>query len=228
MLPLFDNLPHKRTPVVTALLLAANLAIFGYEVWLMAMGGGALERFLLQHALVPARLIDGWADWRQWATVFSSMFLHGGIAHVLGNCWFLWVFGNNVEDRMGHAGYLAFYLFAGVCAAALQVLVAPGSDVPMIGASGAISGVLGAYLILHPFAWVFTLVPWIVPIVPVPAFLFLVLWFFVQAGNGLGALLGGTVADGGVAWWAHAGGFIAGVLVLRWARQERLVRGGRR
>jgi membrane associated rhomboid family serine protease len=149
----------------------------------------------------------------QWRTVLSSMFLHGGLAHVLGNCWFLWVFGNNVEDRLGFFGFGLLYLFTGAVAALAQVLAEPGSVVPMIGASGAISGVLGAYLVFFPRAWVVALVPWIVPVLPVPAVVFLVLWFFAQTWAGVGSLMSGTAAAGGVAWWAHAGGFAAGALV---------------
>jgi membrane associated rhomboid family serine protease len=150
------------------------------------------------------------------------MFLHGGWAHLLGNLWFLWIFGGNVEDRLGAFKFLLFYLLAGFVAAVVQVAVDPGSAVPMIGASGAISGVLGAYLILFPTAWVWSLVPWIVPVLPVPAVVFLVLWFAAQTLNGLGALAVG--ATGGVAWWAHAGGFAAGVAMIVWAKRARWVR----
>jgi membrane associated rhomboid family serine protease len=159
---------------------------------------------------------------QQWATMGSSMFLHGGVAHLLGNMWFLWIFGGNVEDRLGSLRYLLLYALAGFAAAIVQVAVAPGAAVPMLGASGAISGVLGAYLILFPTAWVWTLVPWIVPIVPVPAAVFLVLWFFVQALSGLGALAGGV--DGGIAWWAHLGGFAAGVALVAWAKRAKWIR----
>jgi membrane associated rhomboid family serine protease len=127
-----------------------------------------------------------------------------------------------VEDRLGAFKFLLFYLLAGFVAAGVQVAVDPGSAVPMIGASGAISGILGAYLILFPTAWVWSLVPWIVPILPVPAVVFLVLWFTVQTFNGLGALAVG--ATGGVAWWAHAGGFAAGVALIVWAKRARWVR----
>ena len=171
MLPLWDANPPKRAPVMTVTLILVNIAVFAYEVQL-AMGG-RMGPFVLEHALVPGRLLAGWDDGVQWLTVLTHMFLHGGFAHMLGNCWFLWVFGRNVEDRLGSGGFLLLYLLAGAAAAALQVLVAPSSPLPMIGASGAIPGVLGAYLILFPTAWIYTLVPWIVPIVPVPAFLFL-------------------------------------------------------
>ncbi len=210
MLPLWDTQSHRRSPVMTALLIVACLGVFGYEIALMLGAPGRFEAWMTTHALVPTRLISGWADPVQWQTVATSMFLHGGVAHVLGNCWFLWVFGNNVEDRLGHVGFGLFYLATGAAAAVAQVLSGPGSNVPMVGASGAISGVLGAYFIFFPRAWVISLVPWIVPVLPIPAVVFLPLWFFVQAYAGVGALLSGAAGEGGVAWWAHAGGFVAG------------------
>ncbi len=210
MLPLWDTQEHRRAAVVTGCVIVACLGIFVYEVALLMRDAAAFEAWLTRHALVPARLLGGWDDPVEWRTVLSSMFLHGSVPHVLGNCWFLWVFGRSVESRLGHAGFACFYLFTGAIAAGAQVLVAPGSSVPMVGASGAISGVLGAYLVFFPRAWVVALVPWIVPIVPIPAVVFLLLWFFVQAQAGVGSLLAGTEAAGGVAWWAHAGGFVAG------------------
>ncbi len=224
MIPLWDTQPHKRPPVVTVLLILANFAVFGYEVALVLQGGGALDAFVTEHALVPARLLAGWTDETQWATLGSHLFLHGGMAHVLGNCWFLWIFGRSVEDKLGSFGYLMLYLASGLGAAALQVVVEPSTAVPMLGASGAISGVLGAYFILLPTAWIVTLVPWIVPIVPVPAFLFLMLWFALQTVNGFGVLMSGTAGTGGVAWWAHAGGFVTGVCLTLWAKSNRWVR----
>ena len=224
MIPLWDSQAHKRPPVITVLLILANLGVFGYEVVLSLQGGGALEAFIGQYALVPKRLIAGWTDEAQWLTLGSHMFLHGGFAHVLGNCWFLWVFGNNVECKLGHVRYLLFYLASGLGAAALQIAVSPEATVPMVGASGAISGVLGGYFILLPTAWIVTLVPWIVPIIPVPAFLFLILWFALQTVNGFGVLMNGTAGAGGVAWWAHAGGFATGVVLTLWAKANRWVR----
>jgi membrane associated rhomboid family serine protease len=224
MIPLWDSQAHKRPPVVTVLLILSNLVVFGYELVLSARGEAALEAFVMQYALVPARLIAGWTDSEQWLTLGSHMFLHGGIAHVLGNCWFLWVFGNNVECKLGHVRYLLFYLATGLGAAGLQIAVSPEAAVPMVGASGAISGVLGGYFILLPTAWIVTLVPWIVPIIPVPAFVFLILWFALQAVNGFGVLMDGTAGAGGVAWWAHAGGFVTGVVLIVWAKSNRWVR----
>lgn len=221
MLPLWDANPNRRAPVMTVLLIVANLVVFAYEIWLMQTK--QMDLFVRQYALVPRHLVAHWDDGSQWLTLLTHMFLHGGVAHVLGNCWFLWIFGKNVEDRLGSFTFLLFYLLSGLAAAALQVAVDSGSSVPMLGASGAISGVLGAYLILFPTAWIVTLVPWIVPILPVPAFVFLILWFVIQAFNGFGSLLQ-SAPDGGVAWWAHAGGFAAGIGLLLLAKDAGLVR----
>jgi len=218
MLPLWDENPTRRPPVMTVLIIAANLGVFAYEVLLALQGPRAFDTFIWTHALVPGRLLAHAGDPREWGTLFTHMFLHGGLLHVAGNCWFFWIFGNNIEDRLGSAKFLLFYLICGLGAAALQIAVEPGSALPMLGASGAISGVLGAYLILFPTAWVYTLVPWIVPVIPVPAFLFLIVWFLFQALNGVGSLLSGTGAAGGVAWWAHAGGFATGILLILWAK----------
>lgn len=220
MLPLWDDAPRRRPAVVTAMLIAANLGVFIYEAVLAMQGGRALPTFLMEHSLVPQRLLAGLADGRQWLTVFTAMFLHGGVAHVAGNCWFLWIFGKNVEDRFGPFRYLLFYLFSGLGAAALQVAMDPGSTLPMLGASGAISGVLGGYLALFPTAWIFTLVPWVVPIGPLPAFVLLIVWFALQALNGVGTLVNDEMARGGVAWWAHAGGFLTGLIVTIMLRRK--------
>ncbi len=215
MLPLWDTQPRRRPPVIVPWFIALNLTVFGYELWLLLQGGRALEIFLWEHALVPARLLEGWTDGRAWLTVLTSMFLHGSGAHVLGNCWFLWVFGGGVEARIGPGRFVVLYLSTGIGAAGLQFITEPGSIVPMLGASGAISGILGAYFVLFPRTWIVTLVPWIVPIVPVPAFVFLILWFVLQTVSGVGAFMDGPTEGGGVAWWAHIGGFVAGVFLIR-------------
>jgi membrane associated rhomboid family serine protease len=210
---------------VTKLLIAANVAVFGWQVWLSWQGGGrALAGFVGEHALVARRIVEHPLAGEQWRTVFSHMFLHGGVLHLLGNVWFLWIFGGNVEDRLGSLRFLAFYVATGMAAGAAQIAAGPSSALPMVGASGAISGVLGAYLLLFPTALVWTLVPWIVPILPVPAVVFLVLWFVLQAYNGVGSLLEKTAENGGVAWWAHAGGFVAGVGLTWWAKGRGWVR----
>ncbi len=225
MLPLADTVKQKGPAAVTKLLIAANVAVFGWQVWLSLHGGDrVLAGFMTEHALVAQRLVQHPADELQWRTGLTHLFLHGGVLHLLGNMWFLWIFGGNVEDRLGSFRFLLFYGAAGAGAAAAQIAAGPASVLPMVGASGAISGVLGAYLILFPTALVWTLVPWIVPIVPVPAVVFLVLWFVLQACNGLGSLVNGAAADGGVAWWAHAGGFVVGVLLTLGAKGQGWVR----
>ncbi len=210
MFPLWDSQPRRRRPALTLCLVAANLAVFAWEVGLLLTDGRALEGFLREHALIPARLVAEWREPSAWLTIGSAMFLHGSGAHVLGNVWFLWIFGGAVENRLGAGRFFLLYFGSGVAAAALQFATDPGSTIPMIGASGAVSGVLGAYFRLFPRAWVVALVPWIVPIVPLPAVVFLVLWFLLQTVQGVGALLDGAVS--GVAWWAHIGGFLAGAL----------------
>ncbi len=225
MLPLWDENPARRAPpVATVLIIAANLGVFVYQVMLAMQGSRALGAFIEAHALVPGRLVAGWDRAHEWETLLTHMFIHGGLAHVAGNCWFLWIFGRNVEDRLGAVKFVLFYLLCGFAAAGLQIAVEPDSALPMLGASGAISGVLGAYLIMFPTAWIYTLVPWIVPIIPVPAFLFLIVWFAFQALNGVGSMLNGAAAAGGVAWWAHAGGFMAGVILILWAKGAGWVR----
>jgi membrane associated rhomboid family serine protease len=225
MFPLADTAKEKGPNAVTKLLIAANVGVFGWETWL-AVGRGerALGAFVETYALVAGRLLKQPLAGEQWLTVLTHMFLHGGIFHLLGNVWFLWVFGGNVEGRLGAARFLLFYLLAGFAAAGAQIASGPWEMVPMVGASGAISGVLGAFLILFPTAFVWTLIPWIVPIVPVPAVVFLVLWFVLQAYNGVGALLGSTTVDGGVAWWAHAGGFAAGAGMILYAKRAKWIR----
>jgi membrane associated rhomboid family serine protease len=225
MLPLWDENPARRAPpVATVLVIVANLGVFAYQVMLAMQGPRVLGAFIEAHALVPGRLVAGWNQAREWKTLFTHMFIHGGLAHVAGNCWFLWIFGRNVEDRLGAVKFILFYLLCGFAAAGLQIAVEPGSALPMLGASGAISGVLGAYLIMFPTAWIYTLVPWIVPIIPVPALLFLIVWFVFQALNGVGSMLSGAAAAGGVAWWAHAGGFMAGVILILWAKSAGWIR----
>lgn len=228
MLPLADTARRKGPALITKSLIAINIAVFGWQVWLVLNGNGsAFAAFTGEHALVAQHVVRAPFAEAQWRTVLAHMFLHGGIVHLLGNMWFLWIFGANVEGRIGALRYLALYLLAGLAAAATQVAAAPSSAVPMIGASGAISGVLGAYLLLFPTAFVWTLIPWIVPIVPVPAVVFLVLWFVLQAYNGIGSLHGNANGTEGVAWFAHAGGFAAGAALTYWARSKGWIKRGK-
>jgi membrane associated rhomboid family serine protease len=221
MIPLHSTAPIRGKPWVTSLLIAANLGVFAWElVLLLVYQGGALEAFVERWGVVPARLLSGNAGPEEAWTLLTHQFLHGGLAHVAGNLWFLRVFGQSVEDRLGAFRFLMIYLASGVGAAAAQVATGPGSDLPMLGASGAIAGVLGAYLVVLPGTWVLALVPWIIPILPVPAFVFIALWFAMQLANGVGSIAAGT--EGGIAWWAHAGGFVAGfVLASALARRRR-------
>jgi membrane associated rhomboid family serine protease len=210
MIPLRDVIPSRTFPFFTVAFIVLNSIAFLFE---MSLSSRALEEFVRLYGVVPARL-DGTA-------VFTSMFLHGGWGHFLGNMLFLWIFGDNVEDRLGHARYVVFYLLCGVAAVAAHVYMNPSSTIPTIGASGAIAGVMGAYFVLYPHSRVLALVPLFIvfEVIEVPAILFLGLWFLMQFFYGVGstALRSGTEA-GGVAFWAHIAGFVAGmagVLVLR-------------
>ncbi len=212
MFPLHDNIRTRRFPFVNYGIIALNIAVFVQQLKLNA--AGSLTPYLATHALIPAEFLADPSG--RLLTVFSSMFLHGGWMHVVGNMWFLLIFGDNVEDALGHIRYVFFYLLTGFGAAAAQIAASPASHVPMIGASGAIAGVLGAYFFLYPKARVTTLFVFIVFVrfIDIPAFFFLLFWFLSQAFNGLGALSAEAVRGeiGGVAWWAHAGGFVAGLL----------------
>ncbi|HHK60584.1 MAG TPA: rhomboid family intramembrane serine protease [Desulfobacterales bacterium] len=222
MFPLRDDIPARLFPVVNTWIIVVNVLCYGYQ---LALGPGG-ERLIFQYGFVPARLLFSPAflgfDPTELPTLLSYMFLHGGFLHLAGNMWMLWVFGDNVEDAMGHGRYLLFYLACGVVSALAQMAVAPASGIPMVGASGAISGVLGAYFLLYPAARILTLVPifFFLTTVEVPAFVFLVLWFVLQFLQGA-ASLRASGAGGGVAWWAHIGGFIAGMALLPLARKRR-------
>jgi membrane associated rhomboid family serine protease len=211
MIPIRDHNPSNRTPFVTYALIAANVGAFFMYAQYMSDARTFLM-FLEEWALIPARLAEG----EGYETVLSSMFIHAGLLHLGGNMLFLWIFGNNIEDLLGRVRFLALYLGSGVAAALAQGLIAPESPIPMIGASGAVAGVLGAYLLTYPHANVHVFV-WIVIlfwVVTVPAWLLLGMWFAMQLFSGLATAPG----EPGVAFWAHVGGFVAGVvlfLVLR-------------
>lgn len=224
MIPLRDNIPSRSYPIITTVLIVLNVLVFLYEVML---GPTELEAFFQTYAVVPARYFStGYVDW--WGHVhryeaedlvlpiFLAMFLHGGWLHLGGNMLYLWIFGDNVEDRMGHARFLVFYLLCGVVATAAHILANSDSQVPSLGASGAIGGVLGAYFMLFPRARIVTLVPiWIfLQFIEIPAFFFLGFWFLQQFFYGALTLGVESAQTGGVAWWAHIGGFLAGVLLV--------------
>jgi membrane associated rhomboid family serine protease len=225
MFPYRDDNPTIGTPFVTLLIIVANAA-----VWVLVQGAGmepGLSRSVCELGLIPGEFLGRVAEGtsiplsptavcvlgeeRSWFTPLSSMFLHGGWLHLIGNMWFLWLFGNNVEDSMGHVRYLAFYLLSGFAAAAVQTYMNPSSVIPMVGASGAISGIMGAYIVLYPRVRVHMLVVLVIFVtrIVVPAYLMLGYWFLLQ-------LLGGSTASegGGVAFWAHTGGFLAGALLI--------------
>ncbi|MBX3146865.1 MAG: rhomboid family intramembrane serine protease [Gemmatimonadales bacterium] len=234
MFPYKDENPTLRTPVVTYLLIGLNLAS-----WFLLQGLGsepALSASVCELGLIPGEVLGrvpagvpipmgAWScetDGVGWITVLSSMFLHGGWFHLLGNMWFLWVFGNNVEDSMGRARFLLFYLATGAAAAAAQIGVNPGSVIPMVGASGAISGVMGAYIVLYPRVRVHMLVflGIFITRVAVPAVFMLGYWFLLQLVGGIPAL---AREGGGVAFWAHAGGFVAGMVLVFLFRDPKLL-----
>ena len=225
MIPLKDDVPARTPPVVTVTLIALNLVAFFYQASLnfaeptagVRGGMGTAEAFIYEFGLVPCRLARACPyDFpHPVVTILTSMFLHGGLFHIAGNMLYLWIFGNNVEDTLGHFRFLIFYLACGVAAAVGQTIIDPTSDVPMVGASGAVSGVLGGYLFLFPYATIHTLVifGFFMRFVQVPALIVLGFWIVVQFVNGF-VSLGLAASGGGVAWFAHIGGFVAGVVLL--------------
>jgi membrane associated rhomboid family serine protease len=210
MFPLYDTVRSRRFPLINWILVLLNGLAFYYE---LTLSETQLHRFILDWGLIPAQLAFDSAD--SWMRVLTSMFLHGGWFHILSNMWILIIFGDNIEDRMGGMRYLIFYLLSGTVAALSQAFLYPTSTIPMVGASGAIAGVLGAYLVLYPRARIASLVPilFIFTVIELPALIFLGFWFVSQLFQGWLALGGADV--GGVAWWAHIGGFIFGLLMVR-------------
>jgi membrane associated rhomboid family serine protease len=219
VIPLRDANPTRRTPVVTIALIAICFVIFAYELGRLGSGGmDALDAFATEWGIVPRDLTRAWASGANLGgealTLITSQFLHGGWLHILGNMLFLWIFGNNVEDRLGRIRFLAFYLIGGIVAGLTQVAIDPDSAVPTIGASGAIAATLGAYVVLFPRARITSLVflVFFYQLIDVPAVVVLVFWFVLQLIDGI-ASLGVTDASGGVAFFAHIGGFVFGAVV---------------
>ncbi len=206
MFPLRDSERSQTTPIVTIALVVINLLAFFYEV---SLDDFSLHYFLSEWGTVPR-------DFR-FVSVLTSMFLHGGWMHVLGNMWFLWIFGDNIEDILGHGQYLLFYLLCGSAGGLLHVGFNPGSSLPAIGASGAISGVMGAYLVSFPRARIHTLIFFVIfmTTIEVPAILMIGYWFAVQLFSGFGQLAEASHQQGGTAWFAHVGGFVAGVVLIK-------------
>jgi membrane associated rhomboid family serine protease len=214
MFPVSDVIPSRTTPVVTIALIALNALAFVYELLLDEPG---LQSLVETFGVVPAVF--------SWPTVFTSMFLHGGWVHIFGNMLYLWIFGDNVEDRMGHGRYLVFYLFCGAAAALGQLAMNPLSTLPMIGASGAVAGVMGAYFVMYPQSRVLTAVfiVFFMDLIEIPAVFFLGIWFLMQLFSGVGSI-GVDAADAAIAFWAHVIGFAGGALVgalWRLAEQSR-------
>jgi membrane associated rhomboid family serine protease len=230
MLPYHDENETQRPAVVTIALIAMNVG-----AWILLQGAGtpqALAASVCNLGLIPGELtlsVPPGAGFqmgdnlvcltdpgREPSHVITSMFLHGSWMHLLGNMWFLWLFGNNIEDSMTHGRFVLFYLLCGIAAALLQVVAEPASTVPMVGASGAISGVMGAYLVLYPRVRVFTLLPlgFFVTTIALPAWAMLLYWAFIQLASGVGSI-GAEAGTGGVAFWAHIGGFVAGIVLVK-------------
>jgi len=211
MIPLRDNVPSRNYPLVNIMLIWVNFFLFAYE-----LAQPNLQNFIMQWGFIPARVHQEGLTLPVLVTFVTSMFLHGGWVHILGNMWFLYIFGDNVEDRLGHARYLIFYLLCGIAGGVLHLLANPLSPMPAVGASGAIAGVLGGYFVLFPLARVVSLVWffWFIDIVELPAATFLGLWFIFQLFSGVASLPLGKAA-GGVAWWAHIGGFLCGVFLIK-------------
>jgi len=212
MLPIKDDIRSRSFPLVTWLLIAANALVFFFT---LGLSGESQQVFVMSMGLVPAEL--GLAQPARFLTFFTHMFMHGSWMHFLGNMWTLYIFGDNVEDRMGSGVYLVFYILGGFAAAVLETFLMQNSGIPLIGASGAIAAVMGAYFAYYPRARVLTLIPlplfgWFVRL---PAVFYLGFWFLLQVFSGVNDLSAGATATGGVAWWAHIGGFLFGLIVAR-------------
>lgn len=217
MIPLRDTIPSRSFPIVTVGLIIVNVVVFLFELML----GDSLAEFFALFGVIPSVYFELRELDAPFIIIYypflTSMFLHGGWAHLIGNMLYLWIFGDNVEDRMGKFRFLIFYLLCGFAASLAHVYTNPDSNVPTVGASGAIAGVLGAYFILFPHSRVITLVPifFFFDLIEIPAFFFLGFWFIMQFFNGIATLGAETyISGGGVAWWAHIGGFVTGVLLV--------------
>ncbi len=227
MIPLKTTIHSHAFPFVNYTLILVNLMCFLYEIRL----GPAVEPFIATWGVIPARLLHPQGNIIQdFAPLATSMFLHGGWVHFLGNMLYLYIFGGNVEDRLGHTNYFIFYILCGMCAATTQLLITPRLHTPMIGASGAIAGIMGSYICLYPRARIVTLLFFFffVQLVEIPAFFFLAFWFIMQFFNGTLSLSAQTAASGGVAWWAHIGGFAAGILLHLLLKKKKSIRTKRR
>ncbi len=225
MIPLRDNIPSSRPPYINYSIIALTVLVFFLEM----ATGPHLQKFIQVLGFVPGRFLrELWHGFEPIPNVFfplfSSIFLHGGWLHLLGNMWFLYIFGDNVEDALGHSRYLLLYLASGVGANLIYLLFSPFSPVPLVGASGAVAGVMGAYFFLFPGARILTLVPifFFPTFWELPAYFFLGFWFLLQFLFGTFSSMGPATTAGGVAWWAHVGGFLVGVLLLHLLAPQRV------
>jgi membrane associated rhomboid family serine protease len=219
MIPIRDQIKPRRTPIINYLLIAVNIIVFMLQ-W---SAGANQESVVYEFALIPASFSDG-IDLSEIRDVFTSMFMHAGLMHLLGNMMYLWIFGDNVEDAMGHFTYLLFYLAGGFAASIAHILVNPGSQIPTVGASGAIAAALGAYLVLYPRSRVATFIPlgFFMTLRMLPASIVLIMWFVLQLFNGVLTL--GAADVGGTAFWAHIGGFVFGAFIALFFRGKRSTR----
>ncbi|MCX8010918.1 MAG: rhomboid family intramembrane serine protease [Ignavibacteria bacterium] len=236
MIPLKDDIPSSTYPIVNVSLIVINIIAFIFELML----GSHLDEFIKNFGVIPVkyfyegfRLEDGAVVYfslgERIIPLFSSMFLHGGWLHLGSNMLYLWIFGDNVEDRLGHFRYFVFYILCGLAASAAHIITNSESTIPTIGASGAIAGILGAYVILYPSAKVVVLIPIIIfmDVIQLPAFLVLGFWFITQLFQGTLALGAESTATGGVAWWAHIGGFVFGLFVVHIFKKKKRIPSGR-
>jgi membrane associated rhomboid family serine protease len=215
MIPIRDTVHSERFPLINTMFIVLNVLVFLFQT---SLGSQALEQVVFAYGLVPAKFWSA-SGLDQWLPVFTSMFLHGGWWHLISNMLALYIFGDNIEDRMGHGRYLVFYLLGGVVAGLTHAWTYSQSSVPTVGASGAIAAILGAYLVLYPQARVITLIPLplflFFPMIEIPALAYLGIWFVSQLLNGAFALAATTFQEAaGVAWWAHIGGFVAGMILV--------------
>ena len=229
--PIRDDQPTFSTPYITYFLIALNLLVYLLEFQLQHQNPGAARALVFQFATVPRREIGFltgvpvFSPLGALLPIITSMFLHAGWLHVITNMWMLWLFGDNIEDYLGHFAYLVFYLLSGIAAAMTHVLLNANSAVPTIGASGAIAGVMGAYFVLYPRARVLTWIFFII-FLPVPAWLWLIIWAVEQFLSGAATSLAGTAQASGIAFWAHVGGFVVGILLIKLFPRRRRVRYG--
>jgi rhomboid family protein len=223
MIPIRDDQPRFSTPYITYFIIALNTVVFLFELWVGFQSQRALNGFIYEFGVVPKHVTGALTGSPQFnltaafLPMLTSMFLHGGWLHIIGNMWVLWIFGDNIEDYLGHLPYLIFYLISGIAASITHILLNAGSNVPSVGASGAIAGVMGAYFLLYPRARVLTLVPLIIFFTFwwLPAWIVLGYWFLVQFLVGTTSIGYSSQTSGGVAVWAHVGGFVAGIILIK-------------